>query len=223
MSLRDVIERVPQYAVRHGFRATLGRAWLAAKRGLSGGRMVLFVCDLDALPWREAPGLKEGQVERKQADAELSALDRQQIIGAWNPAVARKLMDQRFARGASLWLFKLDGQVAAHGWTLAGGTMEPHFFPFGKRDIHLFDFFVMPQYRGRGINPALVTHILAQMAAEKQRRAFIEAAEWNTAQLASLRKTPFRKLACARLFQPFGKPVVIWGRQKTLPEPPSAL
>jgi len=223
MSLQDVIERVPPYAKRHGLRATLGRLWLAARRSLYGGKLVLFYCDLSGVPETSVLDVGHGQVERKRAEAELTPVDRQQIVGAWNPQVARKLIDQRFARGASLWLFKIEDAVAAYGWTLEGGTMETHFFPMGNEDVHLFDFFVMPQYRGRGINPALVRHILAHLAAERKGRAFIEAAEWNAAQLSSLRKTPFLRLGCARLLHAFGKPLVIWSRQKTLSEPGNSL
>jgi ribosomal protein S18 acetylase RimI-like enzyme len=109
-----------------------------------------------------------------------------------------------------LWLFKQDGEVAAYGWTLIGKTVVPHYFPLGPNDAHLFDFFVMPKFRGRGINPTLVRHILAQLAGEKRRRAFIEAAEWNTAQLTSLAKTPFQKMGSARKFRLLGKPIVLW-------------
>lgn len=210
MGLLSVIERVPNYARRHGLRATLGRAWIACKRSLTGGGMVLFSCELDSSKCPAVGDLAPGRIESKRSEAELDARDRQQIMGAWNPVMARKLMDERFGRGAWLWLYKIEGDVAAYGWTLVGGSMEPHYVTFISGDVHLFDFFVMPKFRGRGINPRLVRQILAEFAGEKRGRAYIEAAEWNAAQLSSLRKTPFQKLGIARKRHPFGKPVVVW-------------
>ena len=76
--------------------------------------------------------------------------------------------------------------------------------------MHLFDFHVFPQYRGRGINPFLVTHILESLARVGAGRAFIEAAEWNKAQLSSLTKTPFRRLGMARKLTIFRRTIVLW-------------
>jgi ribosomal protein S18 acetylase RimI-like enzyme len=97
---------------------------------------------------------------------------------------------------------------------LHGGTVEPHYFPLGWDDVHLFDFHVFPQYRGQGMNPFLVTHILRSLAAEGADRAFIEAAEWNEAQLSSLAKTPFRRLGCARKSTIFGCTIVWWAENE---------
>jgi GNAT superfamily N-acetyltransferase len=135
-----------------------------------------------------------------------------QITSAWNPEIARHQLAERFAQGASLWLFKVEGKLAAYGWTIIGRTMEPHFMPLGANDAHLFDYFVFPEYRGRRINPALVNHVLARLVSERRNRAYIEAAAWNLAQLNSLGRTPFRPLGRAWKFGIFGKTVVIWSR-----------
>ena len=88
--------------------------------------------------------------------------------------------------------------------------MEPHYVSLGREDVHLFDFLVFPEFRGRGINSALVRHILQEFAVEARRRAFIEAAQWNTAQLSSLRRTPFQRFGVARKRGLFSKPSVVW-------------
>ena len=97
-----------------------------------------------------------------------------------------------------------------------GRTVEPHYFRLGPDDVHLFDFHVFPQYRGQGVNPLLVSYILRSLAAEGQGRAFIEAAEWNQAQLASLRRTPFRRLGSARKFTLFRYTMVCWDENKAV-------
>ncbi len=150
------------------------------------------------------------KVERKRAEIELDARDLLQVESVGYPKAVRRQLSGRFARGASLWLYKLDDKVAGYGWTLTGTAIAPHFFPLGRGDEHLFDFFVFPEYRGRRINPSLVKHVLAKLALEANGRAFIEAAEWNTPQLNSLGRLPFHKLGHARKFFLFGRTVAVW-------------
>jgi GNAT superfamily N-acetyltransferase len=210
MHPQDFIRRFFQYVRRHGFRATLSRIGLACKQARSGRWQVLFVCDLAACPPPVPADPNQARVERKNTEAELSGQDRLQIIGAWNPRIAGRQLSERFAKGASLWLFKLDGRLAAYGWTIIGRTVERHFFPLMANDAHLFDYFVFPEYRGRRINPALVNHILARLASERRSRAFIEAAQWNTAQLSSLVRTPFQPFGRAWKCRFWGRTLVIW-------------
>jgi ribosomal protein S18 acetylase RimI-like enzyme len=111
---------------------------------------------------------------------------------------------------------KSGGKLPGYGWTLQGGTIEPHYFPLAQDDVHLFDFHVFPQYRGQGINPFLVTHILHSMTGECGGRAFIEAAEWNEAQLSSLRKTPFRCMGWAKKSTIFHRTIVCWAQTEVV-------
>ncbi len=185
--------------------ATLRRAWLALRRAASPDKMVLFAC---ALPVSTAP-LMSGTLERKQNQEALSAEDLARLLSHWNPDALRQLIAERFAANAELWLLREAGTLAACGWTLKEKTMEPHYFPLQPGDVHLFDFFVFPEFRGRSLNPALVGQILAALSREGLKRALIEAAPWNHAQLASLKKTPFARLGLARKSF-FGKPTVVW-------------
>jgi ribosomal protein S18 acetylase RimI-like enzyme len=212
--------RLTAYYKRHGFGATLRRFSVAARRTLFAGRSVLFYCDLSALgPAAQMPsGLK---VERHRTQVDLSPEDLQEITSFWNPDLARRNLNERFGLGASLWLIRLEDKLAGYGWTLQGRTVEPHYFLLGPNDVHLFDFHVFPQCRGRKINPLLVNYILRTLALECRGRAFIEAAEWNQPQLASLRNTPFRQLGLARKFTMFGYTSVWWRENKTVDQQPA--
>lgn len=214
MRLLDSVKRFCQYLRRHGFRSTLDRLVLACKRVRSGNRYVLYGCDLATYKPAAPDDLNCAKVERKETEHELEEHDLSKIANTWNPAIARRRVAERFERGASLWLFKLDGKLAAYGWTLVGQAIEPHFFPLGPNDAHLFDYFVFPEYRGRRINPALVNHVLGMLAAEMRHRAFIEVAEWNTPQLSSLGRTPFQPIGRAWKISVFGKTLVIWERMR---------
>jgi GNAT superfamily N-acetyltransferase len=204
------IPRLAAYFKRHGLSATLRRFGLAVRRALFSNHMVLFYCDLSALSLSAAGLPNRLKMERYKTQTDITGQDLQEITSFWNPQLACRNISQRFALGASLWLIRFDGQLAGYGWSLQGRTVEPHYFLLGQDDVHLFDFQVFPQYRGQGINPLLVGHILQNLALECRGRVFIEAAEWNRPQLASLRRTPFCRLGLASKITLLRRTVVCW-------------
>jgi len=223
MAISTSISRLADYYRRHGLGATIRRTVLATRRALFSSRAVLFYCDLSRLspPSEDLP--KSLRVERKRSVADLDPQDLHQIVNIWNPKLAQRNMEERFGKGASLWLIKFEDRLAGYGWTLQGRTVEPHYFPLGGDDAHLFDFYVLPQFRGRGINPLLVTCVLRCLAADRAGRAFIEAAEWNQAQLSSLGRTPFRRLGRAKKVTVLGRVIVSWDDISTAEERQNAL
>lgn len=149
-------------------------------------------------------------VERKRSQEEIDVQDLQRITNFWNPRLSLHRLGERFEAGATLWLIRSEGELAGFGWTLVGRTMGPHYLPLGANDVHLFDFLIYPEHRGKGINPKVVTHILNQLAQEGRARAYIEATEWNHPQLTSLNKTAFHYLGRARKISMFGRTIVEW-------------
>jgi hypothetical protein len=212
MGFSTSISRFADYHRRNGFRVTIHRIGLAAKRSLFSNRMVLFYCDLSALTSSTTDLPSSLKVERKRNEAEISPQDLQQITSLWNPKLAQQNMQERFGLGASLWLIKFEDQLAGYGWTLQGRTVEPHYFPLGERDVQFLDFHVFPKFRGRAMDWVLMTHILHRLAAEGAVRAFGEAAEWNQASLSSFAMNSFRRLGSARKFTIVGRTIVWWAR-----------
>jgi ribosomal protein S18 acetylase RimI-like enzyme len=210
VSISNSISRVTDYYARHGFAVTIRRARLAAERTLFAGRMVVFYCDLDEkkLPHGETP--EALKVERLDGLSELTAKHLQEMTGFWNEKLANRNIRERFEKGAWLWLLQCDEQLAGYGWTLRGGTIKPYCFPLAQDDVHLFDFHVFPHYRGRGMNRYLISRIVDSLSENCGGRAFIEAAEWNEAQLSSLAKTSFRCLGSFRSFCILGATFVSW-------------
>ena len=204
------LQRPWQYLRRHGIAATLGRIKTALCRLGYAGKNVLFVCEL---PLAETAGaFSAGVLERKSNLTALTAEDVERVVSPADPPASRRRMDERFAARAELWLVRCSGVIAAYGWTIKGKTMEPHFLPLAPHDVHFFDFFVFPEFRGRGLNPALVLQILREISRENLSKAFIEAAAWNQPQLASLKKTPFQRLGMARKFHLGKWLVVLWSQ-----------
>jgi len=215
MSISDSISRFTSYYSRHGFSGTLRRATLTCKRTLFANRMVVFYCDLSSYTADSTTIPSSLAVHRLTKATELDPQVLQEMTSFWNPGLARRNIKERFSTGASLWLIRSEGQLAGYGWSLQSSSMEPYYFPLAHDDVHLFDFHVFPQFRGRGINPYLVTHILGSLANTTRGRAFIEAAEWNHAQLSSLQKTPFCQLGKVRSFEVFGHRLTVWKKIAT--------
>lgn len=214
MSLSDFLSRVYNYLHRNGMRPTFGRIWVGLLRARLAGQKVIFTCDVDhrILPPESHPD--SPRVEPVETLSELGANRFGRMTTFWNPKLAERNIRERFAKGATLWLVMTGDELAGYGWTLQGRTIEPYFFPLAQNDVHLFDFHVFPAFRGRGFNPFLVGSILRALVHGGLRRAFIEAAAWNNAQLTSLRKTPFRRLGAARLFRILNCSFVVWAREK---------
>jgi ribosomal protein S18 acetylase RimI-like enzyme len=208
----EAISRLAAYRKRHGFRATLQRGGLFLRRLFSSNRMVLFYYDFpNNAASSPATNLPDHlTVERKQSRQEIASADWEQIVNFWNPELCRHNFNDRFRVGASLWLIRFEEKLAGYGWTATGCTIAPHYHPLGANDVHMFDFLVFPEYRGRRINPSLVDHILSQSAEEGRTRAYIEVREWNHPQLISLGKTRFRLLGVARKVSVFGRIIVEW-------------
>ena len=123
----------------------------------------------------------------------------------------------RFSKGAFIWLVKQDSSLAGFVWSIVQTTVEPYFFPLTKKDVHIFDNVIFPEYRGRGINTILINHVLFELKRMGFVRAFIETHTWNTSEIKSLIKTHFYRLAEARKFHFWGWCLSTWSRTTIKP------
>jgi len=211
----EPISRVAAYGKRHGIRATFERAGLFVSRLFNSNRMVLFYLDFPVDESSEDTDFPaclpdDLSVEVKHSREEIAPEDWERMLNFWNPDLCARSYPERFQQGASLWLIRSQGNLAGYGWTIVGRTLEPHYYPLGENDVHLFDFLVFPEYRGRNINPLLLDSILNDLAAQRRSRAYIEVREWNHPQLKSLAKTSFKLLGVARKATLFGITFVQW-------------
>jgi ribosomal protein S18 acetylase RimI-like enzyme len=214
-ALFEPVSRLIAFSTRHGLRATLERSAQFLGRSFSN-RMVLFYFDLPKKDDFSSTAILPDhlKVERKTSQAEISSGDWDKILNFWNPALCQRNFSERFQEGASLWLIWSGRELAGYGWTMKGRTIEPHYHPLGANDVHMFDYLVFPEFRGKNVNPSLVDYILHQMSAEGCRRAYIEVREWNKPQLNSLRKTRFQLLGIARKVSLFRRTIVEWAPHK---------
>lgn len=210
MSVASYFSRLTEYYRRHGLRATISRARIAAQRSFFQGRMIVFYCDLCDRGLRPVSIPKTFAVKRVDALEELRPEHFREITSFWNPKLAEQNVRERFEKGASLWLVEAEDLIAGYGWTLRGQAIEPYYFPLGPDDVQLFDFYVFPKFRGRALHWLLTGHILHTLRGEGASRAFADTGEWNQAQLASFKMTAFRTLGFVRTYKVFGHLLTSW-------------
>ena len=112
-------------------------------------------------------------------------------------------IDDHFSKGACLWLIAIEEKVVGMVWTIRQKTLKPYYWPMTPYDVHLFDNEVFPDFRGRGINPLFIDHLLFKLKKEGLVRAFIETRELNGPEIRSLSKTCFNELGRAHKFHIF--------------------
>jgi GNAT superfamily N-acetyltransferase len=210
VSVSNSISRLADYYHRHGLAATIKRFKVAWERSLFAGRMVVLYCDLDERKLRPVKILGSMRVERIGSLADLGTERHREMTSFWSPKEADRNIRERFQRGASAWAVECDGRLAGYGWTIVGEPIAPYYFPLGPNDVQLFDFYVFPKYRGRALHWLLTGHILHTLAVEGKARAFADTHEWNQAQLASFKMTPFRPLGLVRTYAVFGAVFTRW-------------
>lgn len=206
----EPIIRLIHYLRVHGIAATAIRIRTGLKRTLTQGRLVVYYCDLAPTHLHLPESDPSWRLERKRSKSELTAQDLAQISRVGPSKLIERQIAERFALGASLWLAKVEGNVAGFGWSLRGSSIETHFLPLTGNDVHFFDFHVFDEYRGRRINVGLVKAMISKLASEANGRVYMEAAEWNTPQLKSISRMPLKKLGIASKYHFGTKTVVIW-------------
>lgn len=219
MIISDSISRFTAYYSRHGFRATIRRAVLSAKRTLFSSRMVVFYCDLTMLAPARVNIPSSLRVECLTTYVALGQRDLDEMTAFWNPKQAHRNIRERFDKEATLWLIKSGERLAGYSWTLRGRTIAPYYFLLGEHDVQLFDFYVFPKFRGRAILWFLVAHILQSLKDEGAARVFGDVAEWNQASLSFYKMTPFRRLGLAKSYTVFGHTFTRWVPSRTEKQP----
>jgi hypothetical protein len=212
------VTRITEYYRRHGIVSTVRRALVQAKRSVFASGMVVFYCDLsEQAGTLKMPG--SAAVERVRTFAELKPEHLQEMTSFWNPKQALRNIEERLGKGATLWLITSGGHLAGYGWTIQGSPIAPYYFPLGSQDVQLFDFYVFPKFRGRAMHWLITTYILRTLAAEGSGRAYADTGEWNEAQLAAFKMTPFRPLGMVRTFTMFGRMFTRWSEYTPVAQP----
>ncbi|MDE3111129.1 MAG: GNAT family N-acetyltransferase [Acidobacteriota bacterium] len=223
MSLAESLSRVTEFWKRHGLVATVRRAAVDAKRAIFARRMAIYSFDFGKQTLRDLKIPSSFTVHRVRNETELSPRDLETLIGHWNPKLARRSINERFLKDASLWVVRGENQLAGYCWTMTGKPIAPYYFPLAADDVQLFDVFVLPKSRGGAVAWYLIMSVLHALKAGGAARVYADMGEWNRGSLALYDKlTPFRRLGTARTFTLFGLKFITWDDRPATQAPQKA-
>lgn len=100
-------------------------------------------------------------------------------------------------RGAVLWLGLIDGQLAGASVSRRGEHFRRWFLPLRPHDFVIFRNRTLPEFRGRGLCPAIMRHVI-RTERTGDAKAYIDCRVFNHASIRSIEKTGFRRIATLR-------------------------
>jgi len=200
------------YLTRHGLVRTIRRSLELVWRSIFHRRRLLFYVDLTKSLGEDFILPQEAKVECKNCRDEISEEELNSLVFYRRERIIKHQLEDRFAKGARLWLIKLNGCVAGMVWSVRQTTVEPYYFPLTDGDVHFFDNEVFREYRGRSINSHLINYVLHSLKEEGMVRAYIETAMSNVSEIRSLAKTYFRNYGSATKLHIFGSNISFWSK-----------
>jgi GNAT superfamily N-acetyltransferase len=203
-----------RYGMRkHGFRGLCLQVAERAYKAVFRDAEILFAVDALDISRREITSSGQIAVERFDRLDQISPDQMEKLAkqkGGIELLVAE--LESFFTRGGVFWLIRCDGEPAGYHWSVRAGLHNFCFFPMTERDAVLMSSEIFPEFRGRGLNPAMIQHVLQELTNEGITRMYISCKIWNHANQRSIPKTSFRKIGTARVFRLFGRRLVFWSQ-----------
>jgi len=105
---------------------------------------------------------------------------------------------ERFARGSRCYVVRVAGALASYGWVSFGeewiSELGLH-IRLAPGEVYIWDCATLPAYRGQGLYPALLEHIVNDLSAEGLRRAWIGADTGSMASQKGIIRAGFQPIA----------------------------
>lgn len=201
------------YLKKHGFVRLAKLAFIKAWDNYVDKREVVFFFDTcpDVLA---AAGNEKGlYVQAYKAADLIPPGDMAQLSQIKGEAVLSRFLMKWFAKGATLWLAKLDGQVVGVQWTIIGGFSGFYSVPISSTDAILFTVEVFPNFRGMNVNARMARLTVAKLREEGVLRVYCKVHRANTSSLRSFGKTGAKRLGTVRTYSLFNHFVTIWDKK----------
>ena len=116
-----------------------------------------------------------------------------------------------FNRGCELWVGRLDGHVAGICWSKCDNVGEKYYLRLTKTDAMILSCMVFPEFRGRGIYPAMLeTMVQTMMGHNNVGRVFIDCKSWNTPSIRGILKAGFYPIGKALRLDLFNRMWILW-------------
>ena len=118
---------------------------------------------------------------------------KKEICGAGDPA--RLEMDKlELSENAVLWIASRNGKVASIVFTRKGLHFRRWFLPLQPDDVVVFRLHTHPEFRGRGIAPALIQHAVKTVL-DKPGHAYMDCRTYNKPSIRCIQKAGFKCVA----------------------------
>jgi RimJ/RimL family protein N-acetyltransferase len=202
--------KVTNYYKLHGPKQTCQRVFESMRRSVFFRRYVIFSMDLDDWSFAGKETSHHYEIVCLGGETEISEMFMKQILEHHQEKMFREYLEKRFTKGAALWCFKKGDVLIGYFWSLIGKTMKPYYIPLMEKDVHIFDGFIFPKYRGHGEMAIMMNMVVDHLKTLGLRRIFIEAAEWNVPSLKFIEKMGYSRLGYARQRFRQRKMVVTW-------------
>ena len=174
---------------RYGVRGLPRRAWERVRRRLAGD---------DCLVYRREASRQHNPVAglcvhryddwKMIEPATIEAITRSAGVSATHK------LQRHSDDGNVMWVASLDGRVAGYLLTVRGSQLDRWHVEIADHDLVVYSVVVFPEFRGRGIAPALVGEVIAGELAAGQ-YAFIDTKVWNTAAIRFILKAGFQRIS----------------------------
>jgi len=201
-------KRIIKYYKINGFRKTVGRVPTVFLRSTLLNKYYLYCHDLNNIV--ETNENFSYEVAVKRFVDEINDLENKSLVKNGNRELCEFKLSTRFDKGAYVWFLKSGGEVLGFIWSIRKKPVSPYFFPLSNHDVHLFDNEIFLDYRGKGLNSILVSHVLNGLRESGFQSAYIETAIWNTQEQKSLSKMKFEIIGLARKIALWNRVYVIW-------------
>jgi hypothetical protein len=204
-------EKLNHWYNKHGIISIIPIAFTRLFHRVFCNGEVMFVADLNELTDIDYMPPSSITVERYDRENDIPENDKnrlEQLKGG--SKILHHFLDCFFQRGAIFWLAKLNGEIAGYHWSLVGGFDGGYGFPMTSKDAVLLSSEVFSEFRGKGVNPAMIQSILNHLKKTGLSRAIISCKVWNTANLRSIPKTPFKRLATFREIKLGKRHLIVW-------------
>lgn len=133
-------------------------------------------------------------VEAIRGPAELSPACRRELLSLFGPqSLETDLWEVR--HGAVLWLARIDGRLCGASLSRRGRWFRTWFVPLNPEDLVIFRNRTAPEFRGRGLCPALMNWIIDHEQAGTDARGYVDCRIYNRASIRSIEKAGFRRIA----------------------------
>lgn len=153
----------------------------------------LSASDLARVP---EPAVTACQIECLSSPSQIEELDRE--LRAL-PQVLHDDLRNLQAGGALFWVGRINAELTILGISQRGNRLDRYYFPLVSSVAVLSHFATLPAFRGRGLYPSLLAHILRQLAAAGVEYFLIECCDWNTASQQGISRAGFRHIGYGKV------------------------